>query len=309
MVLGKVSLVVRSSLDVYDRISAKSSDPSLEPLLQSIPDPFDTYGPQKSEDQIYSILPLGILSARSSSSSPTPGMLSASATVTDSDSGVKSWMDQTTSAADASAGGGEAYAYPYDHPITPSPTATPDWGNMNVDWADQESRARRHSLPTLATPTTLIPSINLPSSSSGGSLSASSNSLRVPFPVGMPPSPPERRRTGESKLRQVLSAIGESGSGSSNHSIDGEDHDRDDGRSSPNLPIAQAAVYKSLQDEVFLVPSTPQAKGGHTPGSEQGSEDEDDSDSDESADDMTPRRHSPVPQVDEISSSSPDLLN
>lgn len=40
-------------------------------MLQSIPDPFDSYGPPKSEDQIFSILPpLSIFNAPSSSPSP-----------------------------------------------------------------------------------------------------------------------------------------------------------------------------------------------------------------------------------------------
>ncbi|KAG8903198.1 hypothetical protein FRB99_003610 [Tulasnella sp. 403] len=72
-VLGKVSYSVRSTLDVYDRITAKSSDPHLEPLIIAVPDPFDTYGPPKSEQQIFSILPpLAISMNISSSPSPSP---------------------------------------------------------------------------------------------------------------------------------------------------------------------------------------------------------------------------------------------
>ncbi|KAG8963724.1 hypothetical protein FRC03_002624 [Tulasnella sp. 419] len=76
-VMGKVSLSVRSTLDVYDRITAKSSDPHLEPLLLSIPDPFDSYGPPKREDHIFSILPplslATMMSTNSSAPSPQSG--------------------------------------------------------------------------------------------------------------------------------------------------------------------------------------------------------------------------------------------
>lgn len=67
-VMGKVSVVVKAELDIFDRLAAKSADPSLEAILHATPDPFEIYAP-KSEDQIYSILPpLGMLSATSSSS-------------------------------------------------------------------------------------------------------------------------------------------------------------------------------------------------------------------------------------------------
>jgi len=71
--LGKIAYSVRTTLDVYDRITAKSSDPHLEPLILSIPDPFDTYGPPKSEEHIFSILPpLGLSMSLASSPSPSP---------------------------------------------------------------------------------------------------------------------------------------------------------------------------------------------------------------------------------------------
>ncbi|ORX33655.1 hypothetical protein BD324DRAFT_209742 [Kockovaella imperatae] len=89
-ILGKVAFVVRSQLDFYEKIAGKTSDPILEPLVMSIPDPFDSYGPPKEEGQIISVLsPLGLMdstpatpnlrSSRSSrldspsSASPTPG--------------------------------------------------------------------------------------------------------------------------------------------------------------------------------------------------------------------------------------------
>ncbi|TFY72505.1 hypothetical protein EVG20_g502 [Dentipellis fragilis] len=42
VVQGKICLVVRSTLDVFDRFTAKASDPVIEPMLQSVPDPFDS---------------------------------------------------------------------------------------------------------------------------------------------------------------------------------------------------------------------------------------------------------------------------
>ncbi|ORY27456.1 hypothetical protein BCR39DRAFT_538086 [Naematelia encephala] len=72
-VLGKVAFVVRSQLDFYEKIAGKASDPIIEPLVMSIPDPFDSYGPPKEEGQIFSVLaPLGILD--SSPQSPTPNL-------------------------------------------------------------------------------------------------------------------------------------------------------------------------------------------------------------------------------------------
>ncbi|KAK0490757.1 hypothetical protein IW261DRAFT_1580362 [Armillaria novae-zelandiae] len=57
VVQGKVCLVVRSTMDLFDRFTAKASDPVIEPMLQTVPDPFDSYGPPQAEDQIFSILP------------------------------------------------------------------------------------------------------------------------------------------------------------------------------------------------------------------------------------------------------------
>ncbi|WVF67156.1 hypothetical protein IAT40_001902 [Kwoniella sp. CBS 6097] len=73
-VLNKVAFVVRSQLDFYEKIAGKASDPILEPLIMSIPDPFDSYGPPKEEGQIFSVLaPLGLLDI-SAPQSPTPNL-------------------------------------------------------------------------------------------------------------------------------------------------------------------------------------------------------------------------------------------
>jgi len=72
VVQGKVCVAVRSTMDVFDRFTAKASDPIIEPMLQSVPDPFDSYGPPQAKDKIFSILaPLSIMSnTPSSSASP-----------------------------------------------------------------------------------------------------------------------------------------------------------------------------------------------------------------------------------------------
>ena len=53
----------------------RSSDPVIELMLQSVPDPFDSYGPPQAKDKIFSILaPLSIMSnPTSSSASPMAG--------------------------------------------------------------------------------------------------------------------------------------------------------------------------------------------------------------------------------------------
>ncbi|KAG0150799.1 hypothetical protein CROQUDRAFT_37855 [Cronartium quercuum f. sp. fusiforme G11] len=61
-VADNISLVVKSEVEVYDRVASKAtSDPTLEMMVASIPDPFDTYKetvPNSSQaPEIYSILP------------------------------------------------------------------------------------------------------------------------------------------------------------------------------------------------------------------------------------------------------------
>ena len=54
--LEKIAFVVRSQLDFYEKTAGKASDPILEPLVMSVPDPFDSYGPPKEDGQIFSVL-------------------------------------------------------------------------------------------------------------------------------------------------------------------------------------------------------------------------------------------------------------
>lgn len=103
--------------------------------------------------------------------------------------GVKSWMDQTAASREA--------AYPTPSNSHTSTVVAPDW--INADWADEAARVRRHSLPG-----PLLPS----SSTSSSPPTSSGPSSLVPFPTLGAPLP-DKRRT-ESKLRHVLSSIGES---------------------------------------------------------------------------------------------------
>ncbi|KAF7331804.1 RRM domain-containing protein [Mycena kentingensis (nom. inval.)] len=73
VVQSKTCIAVRSTMDVFDKFTAKASDPVIEPMLQTVPDAFDSYGPPASEDSIFSILaPLSIMPSTSSSPMPTP---------------------------------------------------------------------------------------------------------------------------------------------------------------------------------------------------------------------------------------------
>ncbi|CCO27287.1 Protein IVY1 AltName: Full=Interaction with VPS33 and YPT7 protein 1 [Rhizoctonia solani AG-1 IB] len=106
-VLGNVSVVVRSTMDVYDRITAKASDPSLEHILASVPDPFDEYASQApASDAIFSILaPLEIMSGvRTPGETTAPGSASSSAgnsnsgrgltSAPPSENGLNAWIDK-----------------------------------------------------------------------------------------------------------------------------------------------------------------------------------------------------------------------
>ncbi|KAJ1036075.1 hypothetical protein NDA18_000221 [Ustilago nuda] len=66
---SKVALVVRSQIEISERISSKGlNDPVLEAMLATIPDPFGSYGPAKQDGEIFSILPpISLLSSGANS--------------------------------------------------------------------------------------------------------------------------------------------------------------------------------------------------------------------------------------------------
>ena len=168
--------MVRSSLEVFDRLTAKSSDPCFEPVLQAIPDPFNTYGPPKAEGQLFSILsPLGMGPTASSNGHPLPFPSSLSF-------GCK---------APASLG----YLS----------TSAPGWGESSdegsqSDWSD--ARSPSHS-PT--SPTSTITSRRQTFPTSPPSSSKHKHAA----------SPPSMRRA-ENKLRSVLNAVDETATPSTN---------------------------------------------------------------------------------------------
>lgn len=59
MIEGKVAHMLRSTLDLSDRLASKAtSDPTLERLLAEHPDPFDSYRPETEEPRdMFSVLP------------------------------------------------------------------------------------------------------------------------------------------------------------------------------------------------------------------------------------------------------------
>ena len=176
-------MVVRSTLDVIDRITAKASDPVIEPMLQSIPDPFDSYGPPKSEDQIFSILaPLSIFNPSATPSPKTSAEeIDPTAPFASSPSGV-SWTAQHE-----------------------------DMGDTNT-WADVHSPIPSPPLSAKSTSTVTISRAVSPPSLRRNSYPTGSGSSPL-SPSRSPPSGAVRKV--ESKLRKSLSVISESTSSSS----------------------------------------------------------------------------------------------
>lgn len=172
VVQGKACVVVRSTLDVFDRFTAKASDPVIEPMLQSVPDPFDSYGQPSSDDQIFSILPPFSIMANVPSTSPSPITGTPQTETADVFSTTStSWTQHTTDLNSPNVSPGGPY---YSEPSS--------------DWADATS-----------------PSTSPPPSGS------TSPTPRSPSPSRKPPRPisPNGGRRTESKLRSVLSVIDE----------------------------------------------------------------------------------------------------
>lgn len=150
VVAGKVCLVVRSSLDVFDRVTSKAyvvcycfsrrksevyinrSDSVLETMVQSIPDPFDSYGPPKQEGQLFSIL--------------TPLAMNPDAET--SEDSVNSWTDEFG-------------------------VVFPRTERTRTEMEDAPGRARRHSAPM----------------ASSSSLANSSLKTHAPSPIRRPQLP------------------------------------------------------------------------------------------------------------------------
>lgn len=174
----------------------------IEPMLQAVPDPFDSYGPPTTEDQIFSILP-----PLMTTTSPGPTSIASTPHLGTRDLGISptrpSWMPTVTQIGTIGTGGYFAEAHsawadpaspPRAFPITSPPKSPPQ--NRSKSPQQKEGGAfggvfRRNSHP----PT-----------SSGGTKA-------------------------ESKLRNVLTSIGESRARQGNGSTGSEK-----GAESPDTP-------------------------------------------------------------------------
>ncbi|KAG8862620.1 hypothetical protein FRB96_001179 [Tulasnella sp. 330] len=195
-VLGKVAYSVRSTLDVYDRITSKASDPQLEPLILSIPDPFDTYTvPGKADGQggsaqpqIFSILPPLSMSLLTSSSPSHAGSPRASGAT----SPTKSTRTATTAKQrHSSNGNGQGItsgssAVPF--PISSSPSAA---GLVVAS----------HDGSALNSYATEWASVSSPSSSRGPSLASTTAHATY---SSHQQNLPNNNSTAENKLRNML---------------------------------------------------------------------------------------------------------
>ena len=152
-------------------------------MLHSIPDPFDSYGPPKPEDQIFSILtPLAIFSSSASPSPQTaPAEIDPSSSFSGSPTGVSWANDQTHEDDDATYWAGSR---------TPTGSSPPPSAKSIPTVTGTRERERAISFP------------------------GASSSKRSSHPPHTPPnksparSPPSAKRA-ESKLRKSLSSISE----------------------------------------------------------------------------------------------------
>ncbi|KZV69144.1 hypothetical protein PENSPDRAFT_743995 [Peniophora sp. CONT] len=185
-VQGKVCLLVRSTMDVFERFTAKASDPILEPMLREIPDPFNEFGSPPAEDAIFSILPpLSIMApspslSQSSSHSGTPSHDILTPFTPSSSSTSAAAPTTTSSYAGASFAGFASNSW-----TGGSATQSPQRYTAADEWADA------HSPPVSPSPP------------------------RSPSPKSRPSSPPNSKghSRSESKLRSVLSVIDETHGG------------------------------------------------------------------------------------------------
>ncbi|KAL1676449.1 hypothetical protein EV122DRAFT_216242 [Schizophyllum commune] len=152
VVQGKTCVVVRSTMDVLDRFTSKASDPVIEVMLQTVPDPFDAYGPPPAKDQIYSILPpLSIMGGPTSSASTptaqTPEVhsngLPAAASVLASMN--PSWVPASVSNDDVYRSDTAEWAESLPPAFTPPRSTSPT--SRSPPSSTSPTHARRHSIP------------------------------------------------------------------------------------------------------------------------------------------------------------------
>jgi hypothetical protein len=124
------------------------SDPVIEPMLQSIPDPFDSYGPPTTEDQIFSILP-----PLMTTTSPGPTSIVSTPQLHTSDLGISptrpTWMPTVTHPGvggyftETNSAWADISSPPRTAPIT-SPPKSPPQKRSNKEGAFGISRRNSH---------------------------------------------------------------------------------------------------------------------------------------------------------------------
>ncbi|KAL1946672.1 hypothetical protein VTO73DRAFT_14776 [Trametes versicolor] len=229
-VQGKVCLVVRTTMDVFDRVTSKASDPVIEPMLQTVPDPFDSYGPPPSEDQIFSILPPLSVIANAPSSTASPMASTPDLESSDSASSAKnSWS--------AATGG-----------FFPDTAA----------WADAPSS----STPPGSAPGSGLtsPARSISPTGIGKTATTASVNRRHSHPAASPSSSIPHPRKSESKLRSVLSVIDESRSRANGDSDDGHSRSMSVGTSANPPPAANG---RSTTPDLGVVDATVWGRGLH----------------------------------------------
>ncbi|KAJ7638607.1 hypothetical protein FB45DRAFT_406745 [Roridomyces roridus] len=150
VVQGKVCVVMRSTMDVFDKFTAKASDPVIEPMLQSVPDAFDSYGPPQSEDQIFSILaPLSIMTtsnAPSANGSPsrTPILELDQEGLPPHSSNSLAWMGASSSGAVAFPSPPEWDNDNVPSPVPPRSVSPPFAGRKHLNNNNNNNNSSRH---------------------------------------------------------------------------------------------------------------------------------------------------------------------
>ena len=226
-------------MDVFERFTAKSyvthhrftlpsethrliyrSDPVIEPMLQAIPDPFDSYGPPTTDDQIFSILP-PLMTA----TSPGPTSIASTPHLDTRDLGISptrpSWM-----------------------PTVPQLGAGGYFTEANSAWADVPSPSRT---PTVTPPPKSPPQkrAKSPQQKEGGAFGV--------FRRNSHPLPAAGGTKAESKLRSVLTAIDESNIRPSNGSNGtGKDPESPDTPTNTEIPSGINGVARSASDKLGL---------------------------------------------------------
>lgn len=238
-----------------------SSDPVLEPMLQSVPDPFDAYGPPKSENQIFSILaPLAIFNGSQSTETLALGNPAepAMAEVDSTDvyavgtggspdhGSVGSWGNEFVE--HNMNGGGhqnsDDLARPWGDGKTP--TASPPRSIRGVaSSSSSTTTVQRSKSPPSSTSTSRkgsFPPSFTTVSGSGVSLSTSTGAASSSQPQS------QQRHRSEVKLRNVLSAISEkSGHSQSSSTVSSKSTSHSRSSSSGGASHDREASYDTLR--------------------------------------------------------------